>query len=168
MVQDADETRYLLASDRFSMERSRTENILTRAAQGLAVSGTLMALFLGLGNSAITNLKAINPSLPNLRESLVIGLILFGIDFLVFLYAQRFVTYRFDPDPAAITKQLAGMTNPQLMRQLTSNIVEATVFNHGLNDFKTGIIKIGYYLLGISIFAVLVFGIGLVIAFNNQ
>jgi len=168
MVQDADETRYLLASDRFSMERSRTENIISRASQGIAVSGTLMALFLGLGNSAITNLKSTNPSLPNLRLSLIVGLILFGIDFLVFFYAQRFVTYRFDPDPAAITNQLAGMTNPQLMRQLTSNIVDATIFNHGLNDFKTGIIRIGYYLLGVSILAVLVFGIGLVMALNNQ
>jgi len=168
LVQDADETRYQLAADRFSMERSRTEGIQTRVSQGIAVSGTLMTLFLGLGNSAVSNVKSMNPLLGYLQGSLIIGLILFAIDLLVFLYGNRFGTYRFDPSPHAITHELASMKNPELMRQVTSNVVDATTYNHDLNDFKTGVIRAGYWLLGISVFAVLFFGIELVDALRLQ
>ena len=168
LVQDADETRYQLATDRFSMERSRTEGIQTRASQGMGVSGTLMTLFLVLGNSALSNLKNTNPLIAYLQGSLITGLILFAIDLLVFLYANRFANYRFDPSPSAITGGLAKLKNPDLMRQVTSNVVDATLYNHGLNDFKTGVIKVGYYLLGISVFAIVLFGIELVYAFGLQ
>src|SRR2546425_7191630 len=114
-----------MASDRFSIERDRAEHMTARASQGVAVSGTLMALFLGLGNSALTNLKATNPDLTLLREGLVIGLILFSIDLLAFLSAYMMGKYRTDPNPSAIVNQLAKLGQADLIRQVTSNLVDA-------------------------------------------
>jgi hypothetical protein len=139
-----------------------------RASQGVAVSGTLMALFLGLGNSALTNLKATNPDLTLLREGLVIGLILFSIDLLAFLSAYMMGKYRTDPNPSAIVNQLAKLGQADLIRQVTSNLVDATLANDAVNDRRAKRIEFGYYLLGTSVVAVLLFGVGLVFAFSQQ
>src|SRR6266480_7661494 len=95
LVQDADETRYQLATDRFSMERSRTEGIQTRASQGMGVSGTLMTLFLVLGNSALSNLKNTNPLIAYLQGSLITGLLLSALYLPLSLHANRSATYSF-------------------------------------------------------------------------
>src|SRR6266571_5219925 len=108
------------------MERDRTEHLINRAGQGVATAGTLMALFLGLGNSVLTNLRSTNPYLACLREILVFGLVLFGADLLVFLSAHRISKYRADPNPRAIVQELADLGHEELIRLLTSNLVEAT------------------------------------------
>jgi len=165
---DPDYTRYSVAVDRFSMERDRTERLNGRAGEAVGISGTLMALFLGLGNSVVSGVQKTNALLPYLQASLVVGLILFSIDLFVFLLAFRVQKYRMDPNPSGLIGELADLSHRELIRQLTTNLVGATIYNHNLNNSKAKVIRRGFYLLGFSILVVLSFGVTLVVALAIQ
>jgi len=160
IMDDADRIRYEIACSRFDLQIQRIERLNSRAAGGAEISGVLMTLFLTLGGFVISNLN--RPSLPLelLKLDFFIGLGLFAIDMFVFLWAYKLELYRYDPDPGEITEgDLTDLESNDLIRLLTKHVVDSTIENHETNNQKARTIKIGFYFLGFSIYAVLVFGV---------
>ena len=168
MDNEPDNTRYEIVSGRYSIERERADNLNSRAVQAVGISGTLMALLLGLGNTTLANVQKTNSLLPWLRGILILGMLMFGVDLFVFLLAYRIRKYRTDPDPRGVIGELANLNQSELICQVTANIVGATYENYLINNSKARVIRRGLDFLGASIFLMVVFGVILVVALSMQ
>lgn len=165
---DADMLRYKIAAESYSLEWGRTERLDSKISSMTSTAVVVTTLFLGLGTFGLERVITQNPFLVFLRLLIVFGLLFFGVDVVLLFRAHKVKSFRYDPNLKALIGEFAKLSHPELLLQVTSNIVDATLHNRETNDSKAADLERASWVLSAAVVIIVLFGIALVFSLTIQ